>query len=90
MLDVSPSLLRFWEAQIPQICPRKSSKGTRLYSKEDVAILKKVYHLTRECGFTLNGVKEQLKSNDQLDEKMQLVQTLTEVRQYLVELKNKL
>ena len=32
--DVNPSLIRYWEQEFDFIRPKKSQKGTRLYSKE--------------------------------------------------------
>ena len=87
MLDVNPSVLRFWETEIPEVHPRKNAKGTRHYTADDIALLKHIYHLTRNCGYTLEGVKEQLRHKTTLDQDMQLVQTLTEARQFLVSLK---
>ena len=90
MLNVRPSLLRFWETEFTEIKPHKNKKGTRFYTADDIELLKRIYHLTRNCGYTLDGVREQLRTNTQLDEKMQLVQTLTEVRQFLTALKETL
>ncbi|MBQ0160652.1 MAG: MerR family transcriptional regulator [Bacteroidales bacterium] len=90
MLGVNPSLLRFWEKEFPQIKLRKNNKGNRLYTAEDIDLLKRIYHLTRECGYTLDGVREQLRAPELLDEKMQLVKTLSEAREFLVELKKQL
>lgn len=90
MLDVNPSLLRFWETAIPSIQPHKNSKGNRYYTVEDITLLKYVYYLTRDCGYTLDGVNEQLRHKDKIDETMQLVQTLTEAKKFLLELKEQL
>lgn len=90
MLDVNPSVLRFWETEIPDVRPHKNAKGTRQYTADDIALLKHIYHLTRDCGYTLDGVKEQLRHKETLDHDMQLVQTLTEARQFLVSLKKTL
>lgn len=90
MLDVNPSLLRFWETEFSQIKPHKNKKGSRFYTAEDIELLKRIYHLTRDCGYTLEGVREQLRSNTKLDEKMQLVQTLTETKEFLLSLKEQL
>lgn len=88
MLDVNPSLLRFWETEFPSLQPHKNKKGTRYYTPSDIDLLKRIYHLTRDCGYTLDGVREQLRTNDKLDEKMQLVETLTEAKNFLLELKD--
>ena len=90
MLDVNPSLLRFWETEFPSISPHKNSKGTRYYTADDIALLRHIYHLTRDCGYTLEGVKEQLRHKEGLDDTMQVAQTLLDAKQFLLELKAQL
>ena len=87
MLNVNPSLLRFWETEFPALKPHKNKKGTRFYTDDDIALLRQIHHLTRDCGYTLEGAREQLRLNNKLDDKMQLIQTLTETRQFLADLK---
>ena len=87
MLNVNPFLLRFWETEFPALKPHKNKKGTRFYTDDDIALLRQIYHLTRDCGYTLEGAREQLRLNNKLDDKMQLIQTLTETRQFLADLK---
>ena len=62
----------------------------RLRSFIDIELLKRIYHLTRDCGYTLDGVRDQLRTNTHLDEKMQLVQTLTQTKEFLLALKDQL
>ena len=73
MLNVNPSLLRFWETEFPALKPHKNKKGTRFYTDDDIALLRQIYHLTRDCGYTLEGAREQLRLNNKLDDKMQLI-----------------
>ena len=87
MLGVNPSLLRFWETEFPAIKPHKNKKGTRYYTDDDIDLLRQIYHLTRECGYTLEGARERLRLSDDIDRDKQLVKTLTEARQFLVDLK---
>ena len=87
MLNVNPSVLRFWETQFPTIQPHKNKKGTRYYTDDDIDLLRQIYHLTRECGYTLEGARERLRLSDDIDRDKQLVKTLTETRQFLVDLK---
>ena len=61
MLNVNPSLLRYWETEFPSIRPHKNKKGTRYYTDDDIALLRQIYHLTRECGYTLEGARERLR-----------------------------
>ena len=90
MLEVNPSLLRYWETEFDCIRPQKNSKGTRTYTIEDINILKRIHHLTKDCGFTLEGAREQIKSNALPDEKMEIIQNLNEIRSFLIDLKNQL
>ena len=87
MLGVNPSLLRFWETEFPALKPHKNKKGTRYYTDDDIDLLRQIYHLTRECGYTLEGARERLRLSDDIDRDKQLVKTLTEARQFLVDLK---
>ena len=87
MLGVNPSLLRFWETEFPALKPHKNKKGTRYYTDADIVLLRQIYHLTRDCGYTLEGARERLRQDNNLDDTVQLVKTLTETRQFLASLK---
>lgn len=87
MLQVNPSLLRYYETEFPTLRPHKNKKGTRYYTDSDIDLLRQILHLTRDCGYTLDGTRQQLRLDNNLDNKMQLVNTLTEARQFLASLK---
>ena len=89
-LGVNPSLLRFWEKEIPALQPHKTNKGTRYYPADDIALLKHIYHLTRDCGYTLDGVNDQLRQKGTSDSLLQVSQTLLEAKEFLLELKAQL
>ncbi len=90
MLSVSQSLLRFWETEFDCIKPYKNKKGNRNYTQKDIEILRKIYYLTKECGFTLEGAKEQMRKKNDLNEKTQIIDSLTKIRNFLQELKEEL
>ena len=90
MLQVNPSLLRYYETEFPTLRPHKNKKGTRYYTDSDIDLLRQILHLTRDCGYTLDGARQQLRLDNNLDDKMQLVNTLTEARQFLTALKKTL
>ncbi|MBR0170648.1 MAG: MerR family transcriptional regulator [Bacteroidales bacterium] len=90
MLDVAPSVLRFWESEFDCIKPVKNKRGTRSYTARDIELLRRIHYLTRECGYTLEGAREQMRTRPVDDPKMELVNNLTAVRQFLVELKEQL
>jgi DNA-binding transcriptional MerR regulator len=85
---VNPSLLRFWENEFDILKPRKTRKGDRLFRPEDVKNLQLIYFLLRNRKFSIEGAKQYLKENKQkADTHMQLIQTLTKFRAFLLEWK---
>jgi DNA-binding transcriptional MerR regulator len=61
MFDVNTSLIRFWEKEFPQLHPKKNTRGNRVYSKKDIELFKKIHHLVKEKGYTLEGAKNALR-----------------------------
>jgi DNA-binding transcriptional MerR regulator len=90
MLGVAPSVLRFWESEFDCIHPVKNRRGSRSYTEHDIELLRRIHYLTRDCGYTLEGAREQMRTRPVDDPKMELVRNLTEVRQFLVDLKETL
>lgn len=90
-LNVSTSLIRFWENEFDILKPKKNRKGNRQFTKEDIDSLKLIYHLVKEKGYTLQGAKDMLKSNhNSIQDRLQLVDSLKEIRSFLTEMKNNL
>lgn len=88
MLDVAPSVLRFWETEFDCIRPVKNKRGSRSYTQHDIDILQRIHYLTRDCGYTLEGAREQMRQRPLEDPKMEVIKNLQEVRGFLVELKD--
>ena len=90
-LDVATSLIRFWESEFDIIKPKKNRKGNRQFTREDIENVKLIYHLVKERGFTLQGAKDLLKNNiNPVKDRMALIDSLKEIRSFLVELKNQI
>lgn len=90
-LNVSTSLIRFWENEFDAIKPKKNRKGNRQFTKEDIDSVKLIYHLVKEKGYTLQGAKEMLKtSHANIQDRLKLLDSLKEIRSFLVEMKNSL
>src|SRR5689334_1497316 len=60
-LQVNTSLLRYWEKEFGALRPKRTGKGDRLYTKDDIAKVKEIQKLLKEQGFTIQGAKEQLR-----------------------------
>ena len=56
--------LRYWESQFRQIKPSLRAGKRRYYSDKDFKIIKHIKFLLRDKGFTINGVKKLLESEN--------------------------
>ena len=63
LFDVSKSLIRYWETEFSFLDPKKNKKGDRRFTKENIRQLQIIHHLVKERGFTLDGAKQEIKSN---------------------------
>ena len=62
LLDVKPSLLRFWEKEFKQIQPKTNARGKRAYKQEDIDVIRRIYDLVKVQGLTLEGARKALTS----------------------------
>ena len=65
LADMHPQTLRMYEAR-GLIEPKRSPKGTRLYSQEDVDRLRRIQEMTAEMGMNLAGVERVFELEEQL------------------------
>ena len=93
MFDVNPSLLRHWETQFSVLRPKRNKKGNRLFTPQDVENLKRIYHLVKECGMTLDGAKRALRhqpSGGAAEREAELLERLQRIRALLLEVREDL
>jgi len=91
ILDVAPSLLRFWEKEFDMIKPYKNKKGDRYFTKKDLEVIRTIYYLTKEKGYTLQGAKDALKTDFVKEAtKADMISTLKNIKTFLLEIKSEL
>jgi len=66
LADMHPQTLRVYEAR-GLIEPKRSAKGTRLYSHEDVERLRRIQTMTAELGLNLAGVERVLELESDIE-----------------------
>ena len=66
LAEMHPQTLRMYEAR-GLIEPKRSPKGTRLYSQKDVDRLRRIQEMTAELGMNLAGVERVFELEQQLD-----------------------
>ncbi len=57
MLNLKTHVLRFWETEFPQLESLRTESGQRLYTDENVAVLRRIQQLLHEQGMTIRGAK---------------------------------
>jgi MerR family transcriptional regulator/heat shock protein HspR len=66
LAEMHPQTLRMYEAR-GLIEPKRSPKGTRLYSHTDVERLRRIQEMTAELGMNLAGVERVFELEDQIE-----------------------
>jgi MerR family transcriptional regulator/heat shock protein HspR len=82
LAEMHPQTLRMYE-QRGLIEPKRSPKGTRLYSHEDVERLRRIQQMTAELGLNLAGVERVLELEQQLERTRRRVAALERRREEL-------
>ncbi len=63
MLDLEPSVLRFWEDQFGQLRIKRNRAGKRLYREKDIELIRTIKQLTRDEGYTIAGARKKLQES---------------------------
>jgi MerR family transcriptional regulator/heat shock protein HspR len=66
LANMHPQTLRMYEAR-GLIEPKRSPKGTRLYSQEDVERLRRIQEMTADLGLNLAGVERVLRLEAEIE-----------------------
>ena len=87
MLELPQPTLRFWEKEFSELRPRRNAGGTRLYTPNDVEMVRLIKFLVKDKGLTLDGAREHLRRNRRnLDRTHRAITRLQEIRARLVAL----
>ena len=63
-LDIQPYVLRYWETEFPALKPNKSKSGQRVYSEQDLVVIRRIKELLYDEGYTIAGAKKKLEKED--------------------------
>jgi DNA-binding transcriptional MerR regulator len=81
MLNINASNLRFWEKEFKQLKPRRSEKGTRFYTNDDIELIKQIIFLVNEQNLTLEGARQKLtQKRDRVAKQQKLAERLRKIR----------
>lgn len=91
MLNVSESLLRYWETEFPHLKPKTTGNRVRQYTQKDIDQIKVIYNLVKVRGFKLAAARKMLNQNRSgVDRSAEVLENLITVREELRNLKKQL
>lgn len=82
LLQIEAYVLRYWENEFPQLAPLRSPKGQRLYTNEDIQLLRRIKELLYHQKLTIEGAKRKLEDNKKW------WSVLAEIKEELYEIKD--
>jgi len=85
--QVKAHILRYWENEFPQLKPRKSKSGQRIYSRKDIEKLLEIKKLLYVDRFSIEGARRHMAkrfSGRNEDEKIR--KTVADIRNSLQEI----
>ncbi len=90
LFSIKESTLRFWESHFPSISPKRRN-NERAYTRKEIAEIQKVYFLLKEQKMTIPGaIKEMQKPKSRRLDNFQVISTLTELKEQLIALREKI
>ena len=92
ILGESSSLVRFWTNSFSRyLKPKRNAKGNRLYTQEEIEVLKQIHLLVKVQGMTLDGAAKKMSSDKKaVDGKVKVLESLNSIREQLVEVRKSL
>lgn len=86
MFDVNVSLIRHWSNYFDVLKPKTNRKGNRLYTNEDIDIIKIIYNLVKDRGMRLDAAQRYIKtSRTKADQDVVVIQKLMDIKSLLTE-----
>ena len=91
-LSESVTLVRYWTNYFSGLLsPKRSARGNRFYTEDELETLRQLHYLIKDCGMTLDGAAARLKSErKEVVTRMKVVQTLQSIRSELEEVRKSL
>lgn len=85
MVGCQASALRFWEKKFPHLSPKRDSRNRRLYTEEDIEVVRKIMYQRKDQGRTIEGARQQLNHRETAQN---LIHRLKRVRAFLEEIRD--
>lgn len=89
ILNLPASTLRFWENQFTVINPKRTATNRRVYTPNDIEILRLVCYLVKEKGMKLDAAQaEILRNRSNVTKRVEVIDRLRAIREELLKIKS--
>ncbi len=72
MTGLKPHVLRYWETAFPMLSPSKNQAGNRVYTPEEVRLIKTIGRLLYDERYTIDGARRKVEEMGSSSGQMQL------------------
>lgn len=80
LLELEPHVLRYWAFEFDVLHPRKNRAGRRVYTADDITVVRRIQCLLQEKKYTIAGAKQVIaRQHDQVISEQTLREQLTEM-----------
>lgn len=91
LVGITATNLKQWEKHFPELQMHQDAKGNRTYSQKEIDLLKIIFNLTKERGFTLDGARrEWLAGKELLQKRQEALAQLQSLRSFLQEVREQI
>ena len=92
MLGENVSLVRYWSDYFSKFLkPHRNVKGNRMYTSEDIEVLRQIYYLVKSRKMTLEGaVRKMTEDRRSVESRVKAVESLKLIREQLEEIRKTL
>lgn len=57
-VELEPHVLRYWESEFEVLQPQRNDLGHRVYTEEDLAVIRRIKHLLKGEKYTIAGARQ--------------------------------
>jgi len=82
-IGVKTHTLRFWEDEFDEIVPVRTDSGQRLYTEDNMEIIREIKRLLYDEGLTIDGAKKKLNTREHSGLLREVYDELVEIRTLL-------
>lgn len=85
------SAIRYWEQRFSVLKPKKNKRGVRFFTPKDMEYMELIHYLLRVKKMTIEGAQQELAlRGERVQQKVEVLNKLQEIKTILEKLKNNL